>query len=61
MPLVSTSFMLMIARFAEIIAGIHEEERVSEGFTWKEALLPANRFRFIIVVTLQMGSSFALA
>ncbi|KAH8200597.1 hypothetical protein TruAng_005249 [Truncatella angustata] len=40
--------------FAEIMAGIHEEERVTEGFTWKEALLPANRYRFIIVVTLQI-------
>ncbi|CAJ2499697.1 Uu.00g025500.m01.CDS01 [Anthostomella pinea] len=41
--------------FAEIIAGIHEEERVTEGLTWKECMLPANRFRFIIVITLQIG------
>ncbi|KAI1371868.1 putative MFS sugar transporter [Hypoxylon crocopeplum] len=41
--------------FAEIIAGIREEESVTEGLTWKECLLPANRFRLIIVVTLQIG------
>ncbi|KAI1798726.1 putative MFS sugar transporter [Daldinia bambusicola] len=34
--------------FAEIIAGIKEEERVTEGLTWKEYLLPVNRFRFLI-------------
>lgn len=43
-------------RFAEIIAGIHEEERATEGFTWKEAILPANRYRFIVVITLQIGT-----
>lgn len=42
-------------RFAEIMAGIYEEDRVTEGFRWKEALLPANRYRFFIVVTLQIG------
>ncbi|KAK9425289.1 putative Quinate permease [Seiridium unicorne] len=41
--------------FAEIMAGIYEEERVTEGFTWKEAILPANRYRFIIVITIQIG------
>ncbi|KAI5918661.1 putative MFS sugar transporter [Camillea tinctor] len=41
--------------FAEIIAGIQEEERATEGLTWKECLLPANRFRFIIVIALQIG------
>lgn len=44
-------------RFAEIMAGIHEEERVTEGFTWKEAILPANRYRFFVVITLQMGAA----
>lgn len=42
-------------RFAEILAGIREEERVTEGLTWKECLLPVNRYRFIVVVTLQIG------
>ncbi|OTB02920.1 hypothetical protein M426DRAFT_24154 [Hypoxylon sp. CI-4A] len=41
--------------FAEIIAGIREEERVTEGLTWKECLLPVNRWRFIIVITIQIG------
>ncbi|KAI1078940.1 putative MFS sugar transporter [Whalleya microplaca] len=41
--------------FAEIIAGIREEEHATEGLTWKEYLLPANRLRFAIVVTLQIG------
>ncbi|ORY70303.1 quinate permease [Pseudomassariella vexata] len=40
----------------EIMAGIHEEERVNEGFTWKEVLLPANRFRFALVVMIQIGA-----
>lgn len=45
------------SRFAEILAGIEEEIRATEGVTWKEALLPANRFRFLIVITLQIGTS----
>ncbi|KAG2418604.1 hypothetical protein HFD88_001705 [Aspergillus terreus] len=40
---------------AEILAGIREEERQTEGLTWKEYLLPANRFRLFVVVTLQIG------
>lgn len=39
----------------EILAGIAEEERVTEGLTWKEFLLPANRWRMFIVITLQIG------
>ncbi|KAI1333860.1 putative MFS sugar transporter [Xylariaceae sp. FL0016] len=42
--------------FAEIVAGIREEERVTEGLTWKECLLPANRYRFMVVVTIQIGA-----
>ncbi|KAI1452038.1 putative MFS sugar transporter [Annulohypoxylon moriforme] len=42
--------------FAEIVAGIEEEERITEGLTLKEYLLPANRFRFIVVVTLQIDA-----
>jgi hypothetical protein len=38
------------------MAGIHEEERVTEGLTWKEAMLPVNRWRIGIVITLQMGT-----
>jgi hypothetical protein len=43
---------------AEILAGIREEERQTEGLTWKEYLLPANRFRLFVVITLQIGESY---
>jgi sugar porter (SP) family MFS transporter len=41
--------------FAEIQAGLEEEIRATEGVTWKELLLPANRFRVFIVITMQLG------
>lgn len=41
--------------FAEIQAGIEEEIRATEGLTWKELLLPANRYRLFIAVSLQIG------
>ncbi|KAH7018394.1 general substrate transporter [Microdochium trichocladiopsis] len=43
------------AEFAEILAGIRAEENISEGLTWKEALLPVNRKRIALVITLQIG------
>ena len=42
------------AEFAEILMGIHEEVRATEGLTWKELLLPANRYRIFIAVSLQL-------
>lgn len=39
----------------EILAGIADEERATEGVTWKEFLLPANRWRMLLVITLQIG------
>jgi len=42
------------AEFSEILMGIKEEIRASEGITYKELLLPANRFRIFIAVTLQL-------
>lgn len=39
----------------EILAGIAEEERVTEGLTWREFLIPTNRWRMFIVITLQIG------
>ncbi|CAM1507892.1 Fc.00g047400.m01.CDS01 [Cosmosporella sp. VM-42] len=39
----------------EILAGIAEEERATEGLTWKEYFLPSNRWRMFIVITLQIG------
>ncbi|KAF3385814.1 putative quinate permease [Talaromyces pinophilus] len=41
--------------FAEIIAGIEADQRATEGFTWKEFLLPANRYRMFVAVTMQIG------
>ncbi|KAI8629594.1 putative MFS sugar transporter [Xylariaceae sp. FL1651] len=41
--------------YAEIVAGIREEELATEGLTWKECLLPVNRFRLILVIALQIG------
>ncbi|KAH8733913.1 general substrate transporter [Ilyonectria robusta] len=43
------------AEMDEILAGIADEERVTEGLTWKEFLLPANRGRMLLVITLQIG------
>jgi hypothetical protein len=43
------------AEFAEIIAGIEQEERDTDGLTWREILLPVNRFRIFVVVTMQLG------
>lgn len=40
----------------EILAGIEEEERITEGVTWKEYLYPANRYRLFIAITLQIGA-----
>ena len=42
------------AEFAEILMGIEEEIRATEGVTWREANLPANRYRLFIAVTLQL-------
>ncbi|KIM97446.1 hypothetical protein OIDMADRAFT_169245 [Oidiodendron maius Zn] len=43
------------AEFAEIQAGLEEEFRATEGVTWRELLLPANRFRVFIIITMQLG------
>ena len=42
------------AEFAEIIKGVEEEIRATEGLTWRELMLPANRFRIFIAVSLQL-------
>lgn len=42
------------AEFDEILAGIEEETRVKENFTIKELLLPANRYRIFIAITIQL-------
>ncbi|KAJ9317121.1 MFS quinate transporter [Paecilomyces variotii] len=40
--------------FDEILAGLEEEARVKEGFSLKELLLPANRYRIFIAITIQL-------
>ncbi|KAH8898985.1 general substrate transporter [Thozetella sp. PMI_491] len=41
--------------FEEILASIREEERVTEGYSWKELLLPVNRQRVALIIALQIG------
>jgi MFS family permease len=43
------------AEMNEILAGLAEEERITQGLTWKEYMVPANRWRIILVITLQIG------
>ena len=45
-------------RFAEILAGIEEEERLTDGVTWRELLLPVNRMRVFLIIALQIGALF---
>lgn len=40
--------------FDEILAGIEEEARLKENFTLEELLLPANRYRVFIAITIQL-------
>jgi sugar porter (SP) family MFS transporter len=40
--------------FDEILTGLEEEARVRENWTWRELLLPANRYRIFIAVTIQL-------
>lgn len=41
--------------FSEILAGIEEEDRLTAGVTWKEYMLPANRYRIFIAISMQIG------
>ncbi|RAL16299.1 putative MFS sugar transporter [Aspergillus homomorphus CBS 101889] len=42
--------------FDEILAGIAEEARIKEGFTFRELLIPANRYRLFIAFTIQLAA-----
>ena len=42
------------AEFAEIRMGIQEEVKATQGLTWREVLLPANRYRIFIAISLQL-------
>ncbi|KAK4938595.1 hypothetical protein LTR10_021026 [Elasticomyces elasticus] len=43
------------AEMTEILAGIDAEVAATEGLTWKELLMPVNRHRIFLVITLQIG------
>ncbi|KAI1120994.1 general substrate transporter [Nemania abortiva] len=43
------------SEFDEIVTSLEEEERLTNGVTWRECLLPINRYRIILVVVLQIG------
>ncbi|KAF9894785.1 hypothetical protein FE257_004406 [Aspergillus nanangensis] len=43
------------AEMSEILEGIEAELRATEGLTWKELRMPANRYRMIITITIQIG------
>ena len=44
------------AEFREILAGVQVEIQQSEGLTWKELLLPSNRLRMFIAITIQLAA-----
>lgn len=44
------------AEFQEILAGIQVEIQASEGFKWKELLLPSNRYRMFVAITIQLAA-----
>ena len=42
------------AEFDEIQQGVELELQLSEGFTWKELMLPSNRYRMFIGISIQL-------
>ncbi|KAL4995462.1 general substrate transporter [Aspergillus recurvatus] len=44
------------AEMAEILDGIGAEVAATEGVTWKELNLPANRFRILIAISIQIAA-----
>lgn len=47
------------AEFQEILAGVQLEIRASEGFKWKELLLPSNRYRMFVAITIQLAQQLS--
>lgn len=43
------------AEFQEILAGVQLEIEASQGFKWKELLLPSNRYRMFVAITIQLA------
>ena len=42
--------------FAEILEGVSEEVRATKGVTWRECLLPTNRYRLFLASTIQLNA-----
>ncbi|OAA62012.1 quinate permease [Niveomyces insectorum RCEF 264] len=42
--------------FEQILAGIQEEERASEGYTRKELWMPVNRWRIVLIIAIQIDA-----
>jgi len=49
----------VLKEMADIRASIEEELALTEGVTWKEVLLPGNRYRFAIAVTIFICQQFS--
>lgn len=47
------------AEFEEILTGVQVEIQASEGFTYKELLLPSNRYRIFLAVTIQLAAQLS--
>lgn len=45
----------VLAEFQEILSGIQLEIEASRGFKWNELLLPSNRYRIFIAITIQLA------
>lgn len=49
----------IIKEIADIRASIEEEFSLTEGVTWKEVLLPGNRYRFAVAFTIFLCQQFS--
>lgn len=45
--------------FQEILTGVQVEIQASEGFAWKELLLPSNRLRMFLAITIQLAAQLS--
>jgi MFS family permease len=49
----------IVKEIADIRASIEEELAVTEGVTWKEVLIPGNRYRFAVAFTIFLCQQFS--
>jgi len=49
----------VLKEMADIRASIEEELALTEGVTWKEVLIPGNRYRFAVAVTIFICQQFS--